>query len=187
MDKMKLLKMSLEDLSAFAEPEVFLGNPSLPEGYSLRRYSPGLEKEWIRIQDEADDYIKVDKKLFKREFGTHLRELPRRMLFLAHGKNLIGTATAWLDDISDEPGTGRLHWVAIVPEYQGRGLGITLTHSALSLFPALGCSRAYLLTNAVRIPAINLYLKIGFKPLIGGAEEQSAWEEILDIIESLHL
>ena len=109
------------------------------------------------------------------------------MVLIAHGTDLIGTATAWLDDIYGAPGTGRLHWVAIVPEYQGRNLAIPLTYFTLSLFPALGCSRAYLLTNAVRIPAISLYLKLGFKPVIGDPEEQCAWEEILGIIKSLHL
>jgi len=187
MDQMRLLKMSLEDLSVLSKPENISARTSLPEGYSFRMYTPGLETEWIRIQDEADDYIKVDKKFFEQEFHPHEEELPRRMVMLTHGDNLIGTATAWPDDIYGDPGTGRLHWVAIVPEYQGKGLAVSLTYFTLSLFPALGCSRAYLLTNAVRIPAISLYLKLGFKPVIGDPEEQRAWEEILGFIESLRM
>jgi len=187
MDEMMMLKMSLEDLSVLTEPGNTPAKTSLPEGYSFRMYSPGMEEEWIRIQDEADDYIKADKKLFKQEFYPHQEELPRRMVLLTHETDLIGTATAWLDDINGDPVTGRLHWVAIVPEYQGRNLAAPLTYFTLSLFPALNCSRAYLLTNAVRIPAISLYLKIGFKPVIGNPEEQCAWEEILGIIESLRM
>lgn len=187
MDKMKLLKMSLEDLSAFSEPESISARTALPEGYSFCRYNPGMEASWIRIQDAADDYIRVDVNLFQQEFGANRQELPRRMLFLAHGKNLIGTATAWLDDTNGEPGTGRLHWVAIVPEYQGKGLAVPLVSKAMSLFPALDCSRAYLLTNAGRVTAISLYLKLGFNPVIRDPEEHEAWEEILGFIKSLRM
>ena len=187
MDEMILLKMSLEDLSGFVRPGSASREYALPEGYSFRMYTPGMEYDWIRIQDNADDYIKVDQALFEEEFGQHQEELPSRMVLLVHGTDLIGTATAWLDDINGDPVTGRLHWVAIVPEYQGKGLAVPLTYFTLSLFPALNSSRVYLLTNAVRIPAISLYLKIGFKPVIGNPEEQCAWEEILNIIESLHM
>lgn len=187
MNEMMLLRMSLEDLSGFVRS----GHPSrdqvLPAGYSFRMYTPGMEEDWIRIQDEADDYIKVDKNLFEEEFGEHRKELPRRMLFLAHHETLIGSAAAWLDTIHGEPGTGRLHWVAIVPEYQGRGLAIPLVSRAMSIFTDLECSRAYLLTNAVRITAISLYLKLGFNPVIRDPEEQEAWEEILGIIKSLRM
>lgn len=187
MDEMKLLKMSLEDLSPFLENWSGGQETVLPAGYSFRMYSRGMEHDWIRIQDEADDYIKIDRKLFQNEFGGHLEELPRRMLFLAHGTTLIGSATAWLDDINGEEETGRLHWVAVVPEYQGRGLSVPLVSRALSLFPSLGCSRAYLMTNAVRITAISLYLKLGFQPVIRNPGEQKAWNEIMGIIESLRM
>ena len=187
MDKLKLLEMKIEDLSCFPNPDSATFSFPLPEGYSFRMYTPGDEKEWIRVQDEADDYTDADENLFNQEFGSHRSELPRRMAFLKHGDRVIGSATAWIDDINGDPVTGRLHWVAIVPEYQGRNLAAPLTYFTLSLFPALNCSRAYLLTNAVRIPAISLYLKIGFKPVIGNPEEQCAWEEILGIIESLRM
>ena len=187
MDEMMLLRMSLEDLSGFVRTGNASRDQGLPAGYSFRMYTPGMEEDWIRIQDEADDYIKADKNLFKEEFGRHRGELPRRMLFLAHHETLVGTATAWLDNIYGETGTGRLHWVAIVPEYQGKGLAAPLVSRVMSIFPDLGCSRAFLLTNAVRITAISLYLKLGFNPVFRNPEEQEAWEEILGIIKSLRM
>jgi len=187
MDEMMLLKMSLEDLSESGSPESYSEADLLPEGYSFRMYSPGMEEQWIRIQDEADDYIKVDRALFEEEFGQHREELPRRMLFLAHHETLIGSATAWLDNIYGESGTGRLHWVAVVPEYQGKGLAVPLVSQVMSLFSDLECSRAYLLTNAIRITAISLYLKMGFNPVFRNPDEQEAWEEILGIIKSLRM
>ena len=187
MDEMKLLKMSLADLSGFSTPGTAAPESLLPDEYSFRMYAPGMERDWIRIQNQADDYINVDNKLFENEFGRYRAELPRRMLFLAKNDVLIGSATAWLDDINSEPGTGRLHWVAIVPEFQGRGLAVPMVSRAMSLFPAMDCSRAYLMTNAVRIPAISLYLKLGFKQVIRNPGEQEAWEKILEIIESLRM
>jgi len=184
---MKLLKMSLAELSGFSTPGTVAPDSLLPDEYSFRMYAPGMERDWIRIQNQADDYINVDKNLFEREFGDHRDELSRRMMFLAHNDVLIGSATAWFDDINGEPGTGRLHWVAIVPEFQGRGLAVPMVSRAMALFPALDCSRAYLMTNAVRIPAISLYLKLGFTPVMRNPGEQEAWEKILGIIESLRM
>ena len=177
---MRLIKMKVDDLARFSEE----GSPSsgrkLPEGYSFRMYTPGDEKEWVRIQDSADDYIAVDEILFEREFGSNKEELPRRMVFLMFGEEYVGTAAAWLDDVYREPGTGRLHWVAIVPEHQGKGLALPLVNYTMSLFPGLGCVRGYLLTNAVRFPAVSLYLKEGFKPEIRDSEEAEIWEHIME-------
>lgn len=179
MDKLKLLKMKIEDLSGFSNPDSVTFSLRLPEGYSFRMYAPGDEKEWIRVQDEADDYTDADENLFNREFGSNRSELPRRMVFLKHGDSFIGSATAWLDDIHGKPETGRLHWVAIIPAYQGKGLAKILAAFTLSLFQELECKRSYLMTNAVRIPAISLYLQLGFKPVIREREEKEAWERIL--------
>ena len=42
--------------------------------------------------------------------------------------------------------------------------------------------QAYLSTDAVRIPAIRLYLKFGFEPDIQNAQDERAWEEINRVI-----
>lgn len=175
MDQMTLLKMKLEDLSCLYSPRSPLSRSVLPEGYSFRMFKPGDETIWVELQSKADIYTHIDLNLFFREFVKSREELNRRMVFLCHLDRVVGTATAWADDISGNPEVGRLHWVAIIPEYQGRGLSKPLLAFTLSLFPGLGYTSAFLLTNLVRFPAISLYLKVGFQPEVRNKEEKKAW------------
>ena len=77
---------------------------------------------------------------------------------------------------------GRIHWVAIVPEFQGRGLAKPLLTAVMNRMVELGHQRARLATATQRLPAINLYLKFGFLPDPRNEEELSAWEEIRQIL-----
>jgi len=73
---------------------------------------------------------------------------------------------------------GRVHWVAIVPEMQGKGLSKPMLSVVLDRLRELGHGRAYLTTNTVRTAAINLYLKFGFAPDIRAPHEVGAWRDV---------
>ena len=76
---------------------------------------------------EAEPYHDVTPDLFRREFGGGDAHLPARQLFVcdATGRE-VGTATAWFNDDDRGLHWGRIHWVAISPDCQGRGLGRAL-------------------------------------------------------------
>ena len=136
---------------------------SLPEGYSIRAYTPGDENSWVELQKSADKFNKIDLELFHKSFGYDADILAQRMLFmLDSGKKIIGTATAWFDNDYHGEKYGRIHWVAIHPDYQGKGLSKPLMSAACEKLVELGHNKAYLTTSSARIPAINLYLKFGF-------------------------
>lgn len=75
---------------------------------------------------------------------------------------------------------GLIHWVAIDPEFQGRGLSKPLLAAVLrSLGPAgLKCTTATLGTGSGRPQAIPLYLSFGFEPMVFGAEDWGAWRDL---------
>jgi GNAT superfamily N-acetyltransferase len=52
--------------------------------------------------------------------------------------------------------------VAILPDYQGRGLSKPLLSQALRRLWELGHTRAYLTTSAERMVALRLYERFGF-------------------------
>lgn len=155
----------------------------LPENVHLAWYQAGDEQHWLAIHIAADQFNTFSLKLYQREFGTDAALLAQRQCFLVdQAGRYLGTTTAWVDDRFGAE-YGRIHWVAIVPEAQGSGLAKPLLRSACLRLRELGHTRAYLLTSTARIPALNLYLRFGFKPHISGETDRERWELVRDLLK----
>ena len=151
----------------------------LPEPYRLRWYRPGDQVNWVQIHEQADLYNVVTSETFAEQFGGDEQALGNRQLYLCDGDGrAIGTATAWYDDNVEGQQYGRIHWVAIVPERQGKGLAKPLMTAALRRLRELGHDRVILTTHPPRLPAIHLYLTFGFVPVMETDRERGIWEEI---------
>ena len=152
----------------------------LPAGYSLRYYLPGDEVHWQAIHDLADAYNRDRPDLFRDQFGTNQQLLAWRQIYLLNGaEQPVATVTAWFDQHRVHGSYwGQLHWLAIVPAEQGRGLGDTMVTACLQTLRGLGHSQAFLDTDSRRLPAINLYLKYGFRPVINSREDEAAWRRL---------
>ena len=149
----------------------------LPEGYGLRWYVPGDEETWVRIHLEADGYTESSLALLAEEFGGDTEELKTRQYYLCDGAGrAFGTATAWMDEDYGGLRWGVVHWVAILPGMQGRGLAKPLMTAVLKRMRELGEERAYLVTATVRVAAINLYRAFGFAPEVRSAEDLALWK-----------
>ena len=169
--KYALLNMVRENLDDLPRYE-------LPQGYSLRWYRPGDEESWLRIHVEADKYGTFTPASFDEQFGENPGSLPQRQCYLCDGQgHPIGTATAWFIDYQGRP-HGRVHWVAILSAFQGRGLAKPLLAGVCTRLKDLGHDRAFLTTNTPRIPAIRLYLKFGFTPVIATDADAAAWRDV---------
>jgi len=92
----------------------------------------------------------------------------------------IGTGAAWFKESFEGARFGRIHWVAILPEFQGRGLAKPLMTMLCRRLRDLGHDRGYLTTAAERLPAIKLYLRFGFVPLIRTGVDESQWRNVMD-------
>jgi GNAT superfamily N-acetyltransferase len=135
----------------------------LPDGYVLRPYGDGGRAAWIRIWSAADGAT-ADGATFDREFGGRIDAMPRRSIFLVSpdGRE-VGTVTAWFARHRGRR-YGKLHWVAIHPDHQGRGMGGCLVSAGLERLRELGHRRALLRTQTFRLAAIRTYLDFGFVP-----------------------
>lgn len=150
----------------------------LPPPYTIRPYQPGDEAAWERIHIEADKYIIVTPTLFEEKFGRDLERLKERQFYLCDAEGIpIGTATAWFMSRNDQL-YGRVHWMAIVPSEQGKGLAKPLLSTVCHRLRDLKHNRAYLHTASVRIAAIGLYLKFGFVPDIRSEQDALIWHKI---------
>ena len=135
---------------------------AFPTGFDLRWYQSGDEAHWLRIHLDADRLNLITPELFKQQFGTASDLLQQRQCYLLFGKEPIGTATAWFNDAFRGKPYGRVHWVAILPKFQGRGLSKPLMTTICERLRELGHERAYLTTSAERVAAIHLYQRFGF-------------------------
>ena len=166
----KMVRESLDNIPEF----------TVPVGFSLRWYRRGDERHWFGIHVVADVQNQITRELFQREFGTDERLLTERQCYLLDaGGNPIGTGTAWFDDDFVGTRVGRVHWVAVVPEHQGRGLAKPLMTEVCRRLSELGHTRAYLSTSTARLRAIRLYLRFGFVPLIRNEMEAALWQGLL--------
>lgn len=140
--------------------------PNLPPGFSYHMYTPGDAAHWSRVETEVDEFDTQDQAmaLFSREFLPHEAELPRRMVFILDADgNAVADAAAWWGEDEHYGKIALLHWVAVSPQVQGRGLGRAVTCKALSLFPQLGPpGDIWLTTQTWSHVAIALYGSLGF-------------------------
>jgi ribosomal protein S18 acetylase RimI-like enzyme len=138
----------------------------LPVGFKLRLFKPGDEAHWLRIHLSADLLQPITPGVFVSQFGSNAGLLADRQFYLlAPNGEVIGTATAWFKDNFKGRRFGRIHWVAILPEYQGRGLSKPLLSAACHRLRELGHDCVYLTASSARPAAIHLYRSFGFKAI----------------------
>lgn len=157
----------------------------LPEGFHSRTYRRGDSISWAKIEASVNEFKSIDKALehFHSEFGSHEEELKERCFFIQNAVSLkIGTATAWYNDSFLGESYGRLHWVAIRPEYQGRKLGKPLVSLAVERLKELH-DKAYLTSQTTSYKAINMYLDFGFRPYLTDDNCLRAWKLLADYLK----
>ncbi len=164
-----MIRENLKDIPDFSPPVDF----------ALRWYRPGDEAHWLRIHLLADHGNRFTTDTFAKQFGLDASILTQCQCYLLDpGQIVIGTGTAWFKDDFEGERIGRVHWVAIVPEFQGRGLSKPLMTAICRRLRELGHRRVYVTTSAARRPAIQLYRRFGFVPLIRNEADRAAWSRI---------
>ena len=169
-----------------------LPNYPLPRGYRIRTYRPGDCRVWSDIVAAADPQLQSEG-LFDREFGQHVAALADRCFFLIHDETgPIGTVTAWQRPFPTRRNAqifavlrrlwrsgewGLVHWTAIRPEFQGRGLSKPLLSVAMRRIQQ-SHRRCFLNTSADRLAAIKVYLDFGFAPDLEDARSRALWSTI---------
>jgi GNAT superfamily N-acetyltransferase len=165
---LKMVRWDLEDF-----PVV-----QLPAGFQLRGYQEGDQEIWRQIHLAADRFNEITPSLFAQQFGSDVTMLNQRQLYLLESGQVIGTGTAWFNDHFQGQRFGRIHWVALLPGRQGRGLAKPLMSALCRRLRELGHTRAYLSTSSARVPAIRLYRQFGFIPLAEDEQQAATWRRL---------
>lgn len=169
-----------------AIPQIFMRHPDitnlpelvLPEGVTLHTHTEGTEDVW-----EA---------LIERAFGTHysfdqfIRNggdyKPEYVLYLSKDGKDIATTTAV--EKPDFPGEGWFRMVGVDPECRGIGAGKLIALAALHSLAKRGYKSVVLSTDDERIPAINLYYSLGFRPIFTHESHEERWQKIMPNIKN---
>lgn len=163
------LHMSIAAAKALELPEIVLD-----EGYALRGYVSGGEEGLLDLMHTVG---------FFRDEG-----LERMEAYLAEPERREGTrvavfggdvvAVAFASRHSLDPKVGGLDFVACHPEHRGKGLGRAVCAAVLKYLVDRGYGRITLSTDDWRLPAIKVYLSLGFSPEMCREDMPGRWEAV---------
>ena len=170
---MKQLRMKCEKIAPAAV--------HLRDGFSVIDSSSPLFTEeefgvqWAAICEELNE--KYDEALYQSMMLSDPKVREDAILFVKDpsGK-LISTSTVLL---SDDPETAVLHMVGTRREAKGLGAGGAVCAACINYAIAHGIKSMTLKTDEFRIPAIRIYYKLGFRPLLFEPDMRERWTGVM--------
>ena len=159
----------------------------LPEGYGIRCSYPTNTPEgakdaeaWCDIMAAAfPEDAKPTLEKWQQQIIEYHGYAPENVFFIIAPDGVpCATASAMTGANAQE---GYIHWVGINPAHAGKKLGLLVSLQCLHRFAERGCETAILETNTFRLPAIKVYLNLGFVPRLTKPEHIQRWEALKPI------
>ncbi len=150
---------------------------NLPDGYLLRNFQSEDKESYINLMKSAgfnewnnDNFNSVIEKA-----------IPNGLFFIEHieSSEIVGTAVGSNNPTKYFPNGGELGWVAVNPSHCGKGLGRIVCAAVTKTFLELDYREIYLLTDDFRLPAIKIYLKLGYVPFYYLPDMKQRWSKVL--------
>jgi mycothiol synthase len=148
----------------------------LPEAYFLRCFQNGDEAGLAKVyRNEQLGMITATD--VRKTMLEHQCFKPERLFVVVHDDVVVGTAAAWVEPC-DPAEAGRLHMLAVAPQHRGMRLGTRLTIETIKYTRNEGFAVQRLSTDDWREPAIRVYLRLGYYPLLIHESHRARWEAI---------
>ena len=148
----------------------------VPDGYTLRPIGEGETAAYVRLMQRAG-FTNWDETKAQAVFNTMYSDALFMIVHDATG-NLVSTAVAQNHPIEHHPGGGEMGWVATDPDHRGKGLSYIAVSLATRRLLAEGHASVYLRTDDVRLPAIRVYLKLGYVPFLYLPDMAQRWQAV---------
>lgn len=148
----------------------------LPVGYSMRTYREGDKDGYIQLLRNAG-FDTWDETRFQDVVTTMH---PQGLFFVIHDATqaMVATAAAQAKQRDYYPGGGELGWVGVHPDHRGQGLGYVVCTAVMRRLALTDHPFIYLLTDYHRLPAIHVYLKLGWIPFLYTPEVAGEWRAV---------
>lgn len=145
--------------------------PAIPPGFEIRSYRPGMDEDaWCMVRNAAFSKLKGSETPITLEMAAKMATesdyLDGGMMILYKNDQPVGVVRGSDDEYEDSP-IMNIGPLAILPEYQGKGLGRVLLRAALKFSKEKGYKRCVLCVNADNEQAKALYLQEGFEQTEG--------------------
>lgn len=147
----------------------------VPQGYTLRNFSPGDEPGFYAVMDQAGFGGWDDEKL--RPWLAKILPDGWFVITAPDGK-LVATTMANHNPNDLHPFGGEMGWVAADAGHAGKGLGMAVCAAATARLVRAGYREIYLLTDDWRSPAIKTYLKLGWTPWLFREGMAERWQAV---------
>ena len=181
----KQLCMVIGAASVRRMPEV-----ALPEPYALREYRKGdevtlaLALQAVGFRDCGVERVLETLEDADRRAGSALVDFRGAIVAVTLASRTSATETNPTTGNPGEPWReGVLDYVATHPDHQGRGLGRATCTAVSRYLVDRGCETVQLLTDDWRLPAIRLYLSLGYQPVTGRGDMPVRWAAIKSELE----
>ena len=162
----------------------------VPRGYVLRRYREGdgvtlagtlrgagfVDWDVARVLGYLEDA--------DRRAGSAVVEYEGIIVASTFASRTSTGATSPVTGKAGDPRQeGVLDYVATHPDHQGRGLGRATCTAVSRYLVDQGCETVSLWTDDWRLPAIHLYLSLGYRPVMNRGDMPGRWDAVMAELE----
>ncbi len=164
---------------------------AVPAGYLVRGYRKGdgvtlaETLQAVGFRNCGVDRVVETLADADRRAGSALVEYRGAIVAVTFASRTSATET---NPVTGRPGEpwreGVLDYVATHPDHQGRGLGRATCTAVSRYLVEQGCETVQLLTDDWRLPAIHLYLSMGYEPVMGRSDMPERWAAIMSELET---
>ncbi len=161
--------------------------PEAPVGYRFHRYTRGgdealtadeFREQWIGIRLGGKDDMDT---LIKWYHTVHDDgRVPDDGFFLVLDSEGKIAASAAVQLGEHTQGSATVHAVCTSPAHRGHGLGKLVTLAVMDYAQRRGIRDVWLTTDDFRLPAVKLYLKLGFLPVLYEPDMRGRWLALME-------
>ena len=148
----------------------------LPDGYFMRLYQPGDEPIFYEIMALAGWPGWNDEKL--KPWLMKILPAGWFMVIQEQTGQIVATAMCLHNYKGIHPFQGELGWLACNPAHTGRGLGLAVSAAVTRRLIEARYRNIRLYTEDYRLPALKVYLQLGYLPVLYLPEMLERWKDI---------